>query len=177
LADYFTKRGYPFVTIQHDCLGDTVETIDPSANQHEARKHLYIRGVENIAVVLKELAAQNLGLKLDKLILAGHSNGGDIAKYFANDNGELVSQVIMLDARRCRLEPSTPLKVLMFEADDTTTDQGVLPEPSKGPDSLRSKLEWTIIKPTATLHASFSDDLITTNLKATIYKALDWFLA
>ena len=178
LAEYFTAKGYAFASIQHDVFGDVdgLEKVDPNAIQDEARRHLYIRGEANILFALAQLAHQNLPLRLDKLILSGHSNGGDIAKYFANQHPELVHCVILFDARRARLRPVSPLPVLMFEADDTTTDVGVIAEPLQENNSMRANLDLTVIKPSGALHASYIDGEITEPLKKKIYSALDWFL-
>lgn len=178
LAEYFTEKGYAFVSIQHDVFGDVdgLEKVDPNAIQDEARRHLYIRGEANILFALAQLEQQNLSLRLDNLILSGHSNGGDIAKYFANQHPELVNCVILFDARRARLRPVSPLSVLMFEADDTTTDTGVIAEPIQENNAMRANLDLTVIKPMGALHASYIDGEITEPLKKKVYAALDWFL-
>lgn len=178
LADYFTNKGYAFITIQHDILGDNdgLESIDSNAIQHEARKHLYIRGVENMLFVIEELQKKNLDLDLDKFIVSGHSNGGDIAKYFANLYSNRVSKMILFEARRCRFEIRSFMKLLMFEADDTSTDVEVMPVQNKEDNSARSNIDWTIIKPKDTVHTSYMDDYITSEIKIRVYKALDYFL-
>lgn len=178
IAEYFTEKGYAFVSIQHDVFGDVdgLEKVDPNAIQDEARRHLYIRGEANILFALAQLKKQNLPLSLDNLILSGHSNGGDIAKYFANQHPELVHCVILFDARRARLRPVSPLPVLIFEADDTTTDVGVIAEPVQENNAMRANLDLTVIKPMGALHASYIDGEITEPLKKKVYAALDWFL-
>jgi pimeloyl-ACP methyl ester carboxylesterase len=178
LAEYFTDKGYAFVSIQHDVFGDVdgLEKVDPDAIQDEARRHLYIRGEANIMFALAQLEQQNLPLRLDNLILSGHSNGGDIAKYFANQHPDRVHSVILFDARRARLRPISPLPVLMFEADDTTTDVGVIAEPAQENNAMRANLDLTVIKPSSALHASYIDSEITEPLKKKIFSALDWFL-
>ena len=178
LAEYFTATGYAFVSIQHDIFGDVdgLEKVDPNAIQDEARRHLYIRGKTNILFALAQLEQQNLPLRLDNLILSGHSNGGDIAKYFVNQHPELVRSLILFDARRARLRPISPLPVLMFEADDTTTDVGVIAEPVQENNAMRANLDLTVIKPRGALHASYIDDEITEPLKKKIFTVLDWFL-
>lgn len=178
LAEYFTEKGYAFVSIQHDVFGDVdgLEKVDPNTIQNEARRHLYIRGEANILFALAHLEQQNLPLRLDNLILSGHSNGGDIAKYFANQHPDLVRCVILFDARRARLRPVSPLPVLMFEADDTTTDVGVIAEPVQENNAMRANLDLTVIKPMGALHASYIDGEITEPLKKKVYAALDWFL-
>ena len=175
LAQYFTSNQYAFISIQHDIIGDDdgLETVDPNAVQNDARRHLYIRGEANILFAIKQLEQQNLQISFDKFILSGHSNGGDIAKYFVNQHPDLVSSLILFDARRARLKPLLPLSVLMFEADDTTTDALVIPEPSE--DLARSKLNLIIIKPSGALHESYLGDCMTENLKAKIYSALNYF--
>ncbi|MBM4211988.1 MAG: alpha/beta hydrolase [Gammaproteobacteria bacterium] len=178
LAEYFTAKGYAFVSIQHDVFGDVdgLEKVDPNAIQDEARRHLYIRGEANILFALAQLEKQNLPLHLDNLILSGHSNGGDIAKYFANQHSDLVHCMILFDARRARLKPISPLSVLMFEADDTTTDAGVIAEPFQENNAMRANLDLTVIKPRGALHASYIDGEVTESLKKKIFSALDWFL-
>ena len=146
LAEFFTSKNYAFISIQHDILGDNdgLETLDPKAVQHEVREHLWIRGVENILFVLAQLKQQFSQLDLKKFIIAGHSNGGDIAKYFANLYHEMVSSVIALDGRRCKVAPSVPMKLLMFEAWDTSTDIGVIPDEGTPENPKRINLEYVI---------------------------------
>ena len=179
LAEYFTAKGYAFITIQHDILGDNdgLETVDSQAIQDEARRHLYIRGGENILFAIEELKRQNLPLQLDKFILAGHSNGGDIAKYFVNNNPSLTRALILFDARRARLRPQALLPVLMFEANDTATDTGVIADPMQENNSMRSNLDLIIIKPSEALHVSYVDDYITDELKKRVFAGLNWFLS
>jgi len=174
LAKYFTDKNYAFITIQHDMLGDSdgVETIDPKLPQHEAREHLYKRGEKTILYVLGELTQRFPQLILERFIIGGHSNGGDIAKYFANNYPERISHVIVMDGRRCRIAPGKDLKLLLFEATDTTTDAGVIPEQS----SKRAPLEWVSIKPKGALHLSYMDPHMTEEIKATVLGAIDWFL-
>jgi hypothetical protein len=178
LADYFTNRNYAFISIAHDVLGDNdgLESIDPTANQHEARKHLYIRGVENMLFVIEEMKKQNLDLDFKKFIVSGHSNGGDISKYFANLYSDKIIKMILFEARRCRFEVTNFIELLIFEADDTSTDLGVMPLENKEDNHKRSNLDWTIIKPKGALHSSYMDDYITDEIKQRVYKALDYFL-
>lgn len=179
LAEYFTDKGCAFVSIQHDVFGDVdgLDKIDPNAIQDVARRHLYIRGEANILFVFSELARQNLGLSLEKMILSGHSNGGDIAKYFTNQHPDIVQCLILFDARRAKIRPVLPLSVLMFEADDTTTDVGVIAEPVQENNAMRMNLDLTIIKPSGAFHGSYIDGKISEKLKNKIFSALDWFLA
>jgi len=172
LAEFFTDRNYVFISIQHDLIGDDdgLETIDQSLVQHYAREHLYKRGVENILFVLQEMQNEIPELDYEKFIICGHSNGGDISKYFANIYPEMVSDVIVLDGRRCRIEG--PMRVLMFEANDTVTDQNVVPQDQV----LRSQIELISVKPKDALHQSYCDDEITNSVKKSIFNAIDFFI-
>jgi len=178
LAEYFTKKGFAFISIQHDILGDSdgLETVDHTAIQDEARRHLYERGQANILFVIEQLKQKELPLNFNQIILGGHSNGGDITKYFINNNPSVAQKAILFDARRAKLKPQMPLSVLMFEADDTTTDSGVIADPIQGNNAMRANLDLKVIKPSGALHASYSDDFIDEKLKQNIFDCLDWFL-
>jgi hypothetical protein len=178
LAKFFTDCGYVFISIQHDIIGDKdgLETLDPNAVQSIARKHLWERGVANILFAIEELKKQNLNLNLDKFIISGHSNGGDIAKHFANHHSEKITYVISLDGRRCPLNPNINLKLLSFEASDTSTDIGVIPNEGTQENPLRQNLEWVIVKPKNAIHQSYCDDGKEEDVKQLVCKTIKWFL-
>lgn len=177
LAEYFTSRGYAFISIQHDILGDNdgLEFIDKNAPQAEARKHLWIRGEQNILFVINELKQKYPNFNFDKFIIAGHSKGGDIAKFFYNNYEDIIQCAIIFDGRRCPIKPSTKQKLLIFEATDTSTDIGVFPDEGTSDNPKRMNLEWVIIKPKDAFHTSYCGDLITETLKAKVFRALDFF--
>jgi len=172
LAEFFTDKNYAFISIQHDLIGDKdgLETIDLLLVQHEAREHLYKRGIENILFVLNEMRREMYQLEYNQFIICGHSNGGDISKYFANKHPEMVTDVIVLDGRRCRIEG--PMRILMFEANDTMTDEGVIPQDT----ALRSQIDLIVVKPQSALHKSYCDDSITVDVQKSIYIAINYFL-
>ena len=178
LAEFFTNRGYAFISIQHDIVGDAdgLETLDSNAVQAIARKHLWERGMVNIFFCIEELKKQNMSLNFEKFIISGHSNGGDISKYFANHHPELVSYVIVLDGRRCPISPNANLKLLMFEANDTTTDEGVIPGKGDPKPGERANLEWVIVKPRNALHQSYCDSGEQVDVREHTCKAIQWFL-
>ncbi len=178
LATFFTARNHAFISIQHDIIGDSdgLETIDPHACQHDARQHLYRRGIANIQFAITALKPQFPTIAWERFIIAGHSNGGDIAKYFANHHPERVNAVIALDARRCRIDPTKELRLLMFEANDTTTDNGVLPDAGTEAHPLRNNLEWVVVKPKNALHVSYNDAYITEDIRHWVCSTIDWFL-
>jgi len=178
LAEYFTSKNYCFISIQHDIKGDTdgLESIDPNAPQAEARKHLWLRGGQNIKYVIDELKQKLPELAFDQFIIAGHSNGGDIAKFYANNHPEQISHVIVLDGRRCPINPSLDLTILMFESNDTTTDVGVLPDEGTEQSPKRNNLEWVVIKPKNATHIGYNGRYITEELKNKVLRSIEWFL-
>lgn len=178
LAEYFIDRNFAFICVQHDVLGDSdgLETIDASKTQHEAREHLYKRGIININYILLWLKQNKPNIKIDDFIIGGHSNGGDIAKYFINKQPEICTNIIVFDARRCRIETNKAIKLLMFEASDTTTDANVLPNVCEGDNVARDNISYVIIKPKNALHGSYLDENINDDLKVSIFKALDYFI-
>lgn len=178
LAEYFVKREYAFIAIQHDLPGDTetLETIDPKLPAVEARKHLWIRGEQSILFVINELKQKFPEFDFSKFIIAGHSNGGDIAKFFSNNHEEMVYSSIIFDGRRCPIKPGSKQKLLIFEATDTSTDVSVLPDEGTQDNPKRMNLEWIIIKPKDAFHISYRGDVITEVLKTKVFKAIDFFL-
>jgi len=178
LAEYFTNKGYAFISIQNEILGDRdgLEYIDKNIPQVLARKHLWMRGEQNILFVINEMKLKYPSLNFDEFIIAGHSNGGDIAKFFANNHEDMISSAIIFDGRRCPIDPFKKLKLLMFEADDTSTDIGVIPGEGTQTDPKRENLEWVIIKPKGAKHVSYRGDMITEELKKKIFNSIDFFL-
>jgi hypothetical protein len=178
LAEFFNNKGYVFIVIQHDLPGDTdgLETIDPQLPATEARYHLWIRGEQSILFVINELKQKYSNFNFDKIIIAGHSNGGDITKFFANNYEEMVSNAIIFDGRRCPIKPGSKQRLLIFEATDTSTDIDVLPDEGSQENPKRTNLEWIIIKPKDAMHISYRGDMITEALKEKVLKAIEFFL-
>ena len=178
LAEYFVKKDYAFIIIQHDLPGDTdgLETLDPKLPAVKARHHLWLRGEQSILFIINELKQKFHEFDFSKFIVAGHSNGGDIAKFFSNNHEEMVSHVIIFDGRRCPIKPGSKQRLLMFEATDTSTEIGVLPNEGTQDNPKRMNLEWVIIKPKDAFHTSYRGDMISDELKTKVLKTLDFFL-
>ena len=98
LANALAAKGYCVVSIQHDLKSDP--PLAKTGNLFERRKPLWERGSANILYVIKELKHINPNLNLSKVILIGHSNGGDIAMQFASNHPQLVEKIVSLDSLR-----------------------------------------------------------------------------
>lgn len=94
----------------------------------QRRKPLWERGVQNILFMIAELKKTDPNLELDKVILIGHSNGGDISMMFAEVHPELVEKLISLDSLRYPFPIKNHIPILALRANDTQADDGVLPK-------------------------------------------------
>lgn len=186
LADFFTKKNYAFISIQYEVLGDQDCLPDQSKgkkiDQIKERTPLWIKDEKIILEVIEQFKKSELKLDFSKFIIAGHSNGADVAKFFANRHSSMISHVISMDGRRCPISPFVELKLLSLEANDTCSDEDIIPgklgyDPWPGE---REKIEYFIFKPKEALHRSYCEyeddsknDFIARN-KA--LKAIDWFI-
>lgn len=92
------------------------------------RKTFWRRGVQNILFVLSDIKKAYPSLNFDKVILIGHSNGGDISMMFAQTHPELVAKVISLDSLRNPFPTQNSIPILSLRANDTQAGEGVLPK-------------------------------------------------
>ncbi len=125
IANKLAELGYFVVSIQH-----VLETDNPFArtgNLFERRKPLWEQGIKNILFVIDELKKTKAHLNVDKIILIGHSHGGDIAMMFADFYPEMVSKIISLDSLRYPFPTGREIPILRLGATDTHPDDGVVP--------------------------------------------------
>lgn len=125
IANTLAAKGYTVISIQHDLKNDP--PLATTGSLYLRRKPLWERGVQNILFVLNDRKQIQLNIDSTKLILIGHSNGGDISMLFASKYPQLVSQVISLDSLRMPFPKNKNLKILTLRAIDTKADDGVLP--------------------------------------------------
>jgi pimeloyl-ACP methyl ester carboxylesterase len=125
IANSLAANGYFVVSIQHDLITD----IRPKTGTlWERRKPFWERGVQNILFVINELQKIEPQLDFSKVILIGHSDGGDASMMLAQTHPEMVSKVISLDSRRYPFPRNPKLKILRFGAIDDEPDEGVVPD-------------------------------------------------
>jgi hypothetical protein len=166
LANVLAARGYLVASIQQDLPSDP-PLVTKIGLPYVGRLGVYKRGEANIQFVVGELKKLQPNADYDHLTLVGHSNGGDIAMYFAKELPERVSKVITLDNLRVPFVENSKLKILSFRSSDPNfkTDPGVLPSPQvakadgidivktkfqhtdmsdRGPDSVKEKIQATL---------------------------------
>jgi len=126
IAEPLCTEGYFVVCIQPDLPKDP--ELPKNGNLIEKRKPLWESGFQNILFVLAEIASIQNNLNLQKIILIGHSNGGDISMLFVSTHPELVEKAISLDSLRMPFPIKDHIPILSLRATDTKADTGVIPE-------------------------------------------------
>lgn len=168
LANVFAARGYMVVSIQHDLASDP-PLVTKVGEPYVGRLPVYERGVQNIEFVVDKLKAMYPNADYNHLTMVGHSNGGDIAVYFAKLHPEQVRKVVTLDNLRVPFMTDGKFKILSFRSEDSVfkPDPGVIPDgetcdqsgitvintgaqhnemSDRGPDSVKQKIEGMLDK-------------------------------
>lgn len=171
LANVFAARGYLVASIQQDIATDP-PLVTKVGLPYVGRREVYEKGEANILFVLGQLKKLQPNADYRHLTLVGHSNGGDIAMFFAKQHPELAAKVITLDNLRVPFVHSDRLKILSFRSKDPgfKTDPGVLPT------ARQAKAEGIDIVNTKFRHTDMSDrgpEFV----KETIQATLDHFLS
>jgi dienelactone hydrolase len=168
LENVLAARGYLVASIQQDNPSDP-PLVTKVGLPYVGRLDVYKRGEANILFVVQQLKKIQPNADYDHLTLVGHSNGGDIAMYFATEHPQLVAKVVTLDNLRVPFVLSDKMKILSFRSTDPhfKTDPGVLPTPQeakvdgidivktpfqhtwmsdRGPEEAREKIQSTLDK-------------------------------
>jgi alpha/beta hydrolase family protein len=172
LANVFAARGYLVASIQHDLPTDA-PLMTKQGSLYVGRLKVYERGEANILFAIGELKKIQPNADYDHLTMVGHSNGGDISMFFAQQHPELVRRVVTLDNLRVPfVTDDKALKILSFRSHDPhfQTDPGVLPT-----DKGAKEAGIDIVK-TEAQHTDMSDRG-PDSVKESIQNSLDKFLS
>ena len=150
LAQNLVAHGYVVASIQHELPTD--EPIPTTGNPREVRRPNWERGVQNILFVRQALHQKYPHLDLRQLLLAGHSNGGDMGMLFAELHPKLVRRIISLDNRRMPFPRARRPQVLSLRSSDQVADPGVLPTPAE-----QRQFGTTIVTLSHTIHNDMWD--------------------
>jgi predicted dienelactone hydrolase len=168
IANHLATHGYYVASIQHEIPGD--EPLPKTGNPYNTRKPSWERGVQNILFVIGELKTRRSDLDLAKLLLVGHSHGGDTSMLFAQEHPDLVHTVISLDNRRMPFPRTSKPRLFSLRSNDQPADEGVLPTPEE-----QTKLGIRIVKLPSTIHNDMCDSA-TEAQKAEMIRYIDEFL-
>ncbi|MEO6382749.1 MAG: alpha/beta fold hydrolase [Nitrobacter sp.] len=128
LANAFAARGYIAISIQHDLATDK-PLVTKVGEPYAGRLPVYQRGVANILFAVGKMKSVQPHADYDHLTMVGHSNGGDIAMYFAKLHPDEVKKVVTLDNLRVPFITDGRFKILSFRSKDPRfkADPGVVP--------------------------------------------------
>src|SRR4051794_26445890 len=170
LANIFAARGYMAISIQHDLPTDP-PMVTKVGELYVGRLPQYQRGLANIRFAIEEMKKVQPNADYDRVVMVGHSNGGDISMYFAKLYPDNVKKVVTLDNLRVPFVTDGKFKILSFRSNDPVfkTDPGVLPA-----QEVREKAGITVVN-TGFQHNDMRDTGPDT-AKASIQEMLDKFL-
>lgn len=126
LARYWASRGFLVVVLQHDLSTD--ELMPDSGNLQQDRHLFWQRGLANLRFVLRQAQQQWPAADWQHLILAGHSQGGDIASLYLRQYPQQVAALVSLDHRRIALPVQPGLRWITLRSNDQPADPGVVPQ-------------------------------------------------
>jgi beta-lactamase class D len=122
IANMLAAQGYYVMSVQHDLNSDPA--LPRTGNLYQERMPFWKRGVTSLKFIIDNIGKINPKLDINKVILIGHSNGGDISMMFADKYPNKVKKVISLDSLRYPFPAGA--NILSLRANDTTADDGVL---------------------------------------------------
>ena len=125
LAAPLNRLGYLVVSIDHQLPSDP--KLDRAGDIRAQLNVMFRRGAANIGFAIGALKGTYPQFDWRRVVLVGHSLGGDSSAFFATESVASVSALITLDSRRAPLPRDPAVKVLSIRATDTEADPGVLP--------------------------------------------------
>lgn len=117
--------GYLVVAVGHELPSDPPLSV--KGDLYQTRRENWRRGADTLAFLQQSLQTRYRDYDFNALLLVGHSNGGDISAWLANEGKAYVKAIITLDHRRVPLPRTKDIKVLSIRASDFPADKGVLP--------------------------------------------------
>lgn len=163
LAAPLNRLGYLVVSIDHQLASDP--KLDPDGDRRAQLNVMWRRGAANIGFAIGALKVTYPQFDWRRIVLVGHSLGGDSSAFFATQNVAAVSALVTLDNRRAPLPRDPAVKVLSIRASDTEADPGVLPPAGA-----------CIVKIDGSRHNDMAD-AGSDQLKQTIAQTMERFLA
>lgn len=125
LLKSLATQGYFVASVQHELPTDDLLPLE--GKPQIVRRSNWERGAQNISFVLQELKSQFPKLNYEKLIISGHSDGGDMSVLFADQYPEKIWKLITLDQRRYPFPLVEKPRIYSIRSSDQPADDGVLP--------------------------------------------------
>lgn len=137
LTRFLSQKGFYVISIQHELPNDPLLAMEGDFMQ--TRMPNWERGVANIYFTIQEFKKLKPQLGWDKLILIGHSNGGDMTMLFATKYPHLINKAISMDHRRMIMPRTRNPRLYTLRGCDYDADSGVLPT-EKEQEQFRMKV-------------------------------------
>jgi pimeloyl-ACP methyl ester carboxylesterase len=150
ISKQLNQLGYLVIAIGHELPNDPALSV--SENLYETRSENWSRGAQTLDFLKNSLSKRFEKYDFEKLTLIGHSNGGDISAWLANQNKTYIQKVITLDHRRVPLPRNSNIRVLSIRASDFPADKGVLLT-----DTEQQQFESCIVKIPKAKHNDIAD--------------------
>ena len=96
------------------------------ANLAEKRRPYWRRGADDVRFVIARLRDQRIA-RQDRVVVVGHSHGGDIAMLLASEEPRALAAVFTLDNRRMPFPRLRRPQLCSVRSSDMPADPGVLP--------------------------------------------------
>lgn len=126
LVEALVRAGYAVVAVQ-----DQLPTDAPMPNTGDLRRDrtpFWQRGAATLRFVHAALLSRRPELDAQRVVLLGHSHGGDVSATLAAEGPAWVTALVTLDHRRVPLPAAREgLRVLSLRGSDFPADPGVLP--------------------------------------------------
>lgn len=126
LNRFLSEKGFYVISIQHELPDDSLLAMKGDFMQ--TRMPNWKNGVKNILFTINEFKKLKPQLKWDKLIMIGHSNGGDMTMLCATEHPELINKALSLDHRRMMMPRTKKPLLYTLRGCDYDADPGVLPD-------------------------------------------------
>ncbi|MBB6229142.1 putative dienelactone hydrolase [Polymorphobacter multimanifer] len=125
IASALARRGYIVASIEHlERSGDP--RMANSGNLVELRRPVWQIGADSIGFVISELRRRGLA-DHTRVVLVGHSNGGDMTMLFSSQHRGDVQAAFSLDHRRMPVPRTARPRICSARSNDYAADPGVLP--------------------------------------------------
>lgn len=132
-CDVLATQGYLVASIQHDIPGDP--PLSMQGFPFLGRMPSYQRAEKNILFTIEQIKKIYPDPDFTQVTLFGHSQGGDIAMYFAGQHPDMVSKVITLDNIRVPILMAGKQRILTLRSNNFKADPGVVPTQDAAEDA------------------------------------------
>lgn len=151
LHEELAQNGFFVASIQHELPTD--ELLPMIGDLQQVRMPCWERGAENILFVINQIKMKYPQLNFNKIIVMGHSNGGDMSTLFTKKYPELVYKLITLDQRRVSFPLVKSPKIYSLRSSDMSSSEGVIPN-----KEAQEELGITIVNLPNTNHNVMNDN-------------------